>query len=319
MTADSKPPVLARGNLALVTGIGCYLIWGFFPLFWPLLGAASAIEVLAHRMIWSFVSALVVLVLLRTPWTWLKRLTPKRWVLLGLAAVVISFNWGSFIYAVNSGHVVESSLGYFINPLVSILLGQVIFRERLDAHGKVGVLLASVGVVIIAFDSWRTLWISLVLAASFGTYGALKKSIPIPALPGLLVESGIMLVPSLAYVLWLEDRGQGHFTTPGLWWLFILGGLVTMVPLWLFAISARGLALSTVGVLQYIGPTVQLLLAVLVFHQSVSTAYWVGMVVVWVGCATYMRGLWQQARSSREAARPLTSPTPSDGRSPAAS
>lgn len=296
-------PRLQGTNLALATGLSCYLLWGVFPLFWPLLAAASAVEVLAHRMIWSFVSALVILLLIRHPWAWLKDLTAKRWLLLAAAAVVISFNWGGFIYAVNSGHVIESSLGYFINPLVSMLFGRIFFGERFDVRSRVGILLAFVGVLIIAFDSWRTLWISLMLALSFGIYGVLKKSIPIPALPGLLVESGIMLIPSLAFVWWVESRGQGQFTAPNMWWLFMVGGLITMIPLWLFAYSARGLPLSTIGVMQYIAPTMQFLLGVLLFRQSVSTGYWIGLIVVWVGCAVYITGLVAAARTRHEGAR----------------
>ena len=277
--------------MALVTGLSCYLLWGVFPLFWPLLSVASAVEVLAHRMIWSFTSALVILLVTRHSWGWLRDLTVRRWLLLAAAAVVISFNWGAFIYAVNSGHVVESSLGYFINPLVSMLFGRLFFGERFDARSRVGIVLAFVGVLVIAFDSWRTLWISLVLAFSFGIYGVLKKSIPIPALPGLLIESGIMLVPSLVFVGWLESRGQGHFTAPNMWWLFMAGGLITMIPLWLFAYSARGLPLSTVGVMQYIAPTMQFLLGVLFFRQQVSAEYWTGLVVVWTGCLVYASGL----------------------------
>ncbi|MGA4670848.1 EamA family transporter RarD [Propionibacteriaceae bacterium Y1923] len=292
-----------RPNVALLTGVACYLMWGVFPLFWPLLDEAGAVEVLAHRMIWSFVSALVILVLLRHPWGWLRELTVRKWLLLAAAAVVISFNWGGFIYAVNSGHVVESSLGYFINPLVSMLFGRVFFGERFDVRSRVGILLAFVGVMVIAFDSWRTLWISLLLAFSFGTYGALKKTITLPALPGLLVESGIMLVPCLAYVVWLEANGQGHWSHPNLWWLFIMGGLITMIPLWLFAFSARGLPLSAIGLLQYIAPTMQFLFGVLLFRQQVSAAYLGGLVIVWTGCLVYITGLVKGARERQEAAR----------------
>ncbi|MGD7732732.1 EamA family transporter RarD [Propionibacteriaceae bacterium G57] len=288
---------LPRGtNLALLTGIACYVIWGGFPLFWPLLDAASPVEVLAHRMVWSCASALVVMLVVRHPWGWVKQLSGRSWLLLVAAAVVISFNWGGFIYAVNSGHVVESSLGYFINPLVSLVLGRVVFGERLDARGKVGAALAFAGVVIIAAGSWRTLWISLLLAGTFGAYGALKKSLTIPALPGLLVESGIMLVPSLIYLFVLESRGQGHWTAPNMWWLFMLGGLLTMVPLWLFAIAAKGLPLGTVGVLQYIAPTSQFLLGLFVFGQHVSAGYWAGLVVVWIGCLVYLSGMLRQTR-----------------------
>lgn len=298
-------PVATRPKatrLALVTGLSCYLLWGVFPLFWPLLAAASAVEVLAHRMIWSFASALVILLVTRHSWGWVRELTAKRWLLLGAAAVVISFNWGAFIYAVNSGHVVESSLGYFINPLVSMLFGRLFFGERFDARNRVGITLAFIGVLVIAFDSWRTLWISLVLAFSFGIYGALKKSIPMPALPGLLVESGIMLVPSLVLVGWLETHGQGHFGAPNMWWLFMAGGLITMVPLWLFAHSARGLPLGTIGVMQYIAPTMQFLLGVLLFRQPVSSEYWFGLVVVWTGCLVYASGLVGAARTRQQAA-----------------
>lgn len=298
----------ARGtNLAVVTGLACYLLWGVFPLFWPLLGAASAVEVLAHRMIWSFVSALVILVATRHSWAWVKDLTAKRWLLLAAAAVVISINWGGFIYAVNSGHVVETSLGYFINPLVSMAFGRIFFGERFDVRSRIGIVLAFVGVLVIAFDSWRTLWISVMLALSFGIYGVLKKSIPMPALPGLLVESGIMLVPSLAFVFWVESRGEGHFAAPNMWWLFIVGGVITMIPLWLFAFSARGLPLSTVGVLQYIAPTMQFLVGVLIFRQQVSTEYWIGLVVVWIGCLVYITGLLTRKRLP-----PVEQPLPSE-------
>ena len=277
--------------MALLTGVGCYVIWGLFPLYWPLLGAASAVEVLAHRMVWSFVSALVIMLLIGHRWDWARRVTGRQWGLLVVAAMVIAVNWGSYIFAVNTGHVVEASLGYFINPLVSMVLARLVFGERLDGWGRTGALIAFLGVAIIASGSWRTLWISLALAGSFGIYGALKKSIAIPPLGGLLVESGIMLLPSLVFLGWLEGRGEGHFTTPGLWWLFIVGGLLTMIPLWLFAIAARGLPLNTVGVLQYIGPTLQFLLGLLVFGQRPSVGYWVGLVIVWVGCAVYLVGL----------------------------
>lgn len=296
--SQSQAPARRGPDTALVTGIGCYVLWGTFPLFWPLVGEASPVEVLAHRMIWSFVSALVMILLLRQSWTWLRTLTRPRWALLVAAAVVISFNWGTYIYSVNSGHVVEGSLGYFINPLVNLLLGRIIFGERLDRWGRVGALLAFCGVAVIAAGNWRTLWISLVLAGSFGIYGALKKSIPIPALAGLLVESGIMLLPSLAFVFWLQSQGRGHFlSVPGYWWLLPLGGLVTMVPLWLFATAARGLRLGTLGVLQYIGPTMQFLFGLFFFHQRPSAGYWSGLVVVWIGCAVYLWGLGRRSRA----------------------
>lgn len=300
MTEGKGRPVPSahRGtDVALLTGVGCYVLWGLFPLFWPLLGRASAVEVLAHRMVWSFVAALLAILLLRQRWTWLRTMTPRRWLLLVIAALVISANWGVYIFAVNSGHVVEGSLGYFINPLVNLLFGRLFFSERLDRLGRVGAALAFVGVAVIAAGNWRTLWISLVLALSFGIYGALKKTIPIPPLPGLLVESGVMLLPALFFLVTLESSGRGHVGVPNYWWLFPVSGVVTLIPLWLFATAARGLPLGTLGVLQYIGPTIQFLLGLVVFGQRPSTVYWLGLVVVWVGCAVYLWGLRRRGRS----------------------
>ena len=283
---------------ALAAGIGCYVLWGVFPLFWPLLGAASPVEVLAQRIVWSCVAAGLAMVVLRQSWDWLAKLRGRTLLLLVAASAVIAVNWGTFIYAVNTNHVVESSLGYFINPLVNLVLGRVLFGERLDRMGRVGAVLALIGVVVISIGNWRTLWISLLLAGSFGIYGALKKTVRIAPLPGLFVESGLMLVPSLIFLVIWEGQGRGHFVSP-LWWLFIAGGVLTMVPLWLFAVGARGLPLGTLGILQYIGPTMQFLLGLIVFGQNVSLGYWVGIVIVWLGCACYVAGMWWRARRAR--------------------
>jgi chloramphenicol-sensitive protein RarD len=274
----------------LIAGIASYAIWGAFPLFWPLLKPAGALEILSHRIIWSFVFVAALLVILRTPWGWLASVfTRTHLPRLSAAAVLIAANWLTYIWAVNAGHVVEASLGYFINPLVNVLLGVLVFGERLGRRGQIGGLLALVGVGTIAVGSWQTLWISLALAFSFGLYGAVKKASRLPALQGLVVESGFLAPLALGYVGFLALGGAGQFgTTVPATSLLMVAGIVTAVPLWLFAIAAPRLPFGVIGILQYLNPTAQFLLGILVFHEHVTPLYWVGLVLVWIGSCVFL-------------------------------
>lgn len=284
-----KPEWTAVGQ-----GAFTYVLWGLVPLFWPLLAAAGAVEILANRIIWSFVLVVVWLLLLRTDWRWLRDLG-QVWPRLLLAAIFIGANWGVFIWAVNSGHVAETSLGYFINPLLNVVLGALIFKERPAPVAWVGIGLAAIGVIVIAFSMQGTIWVALVLAVSFATYGVLKKGAKVGALQGLTVESAVLLLPALGYVLWL---GGGRFVQSPTDALFlVLAGPVTAVPLWLFAKAAPRIPLGMLGMLQYIAPTMTLLESVFWFRQSVPVAYWFGLGLIWLGTLAYLASLWLRTRT----------------------
>lgn len=282
----------------LLAGVGAYAIWGFFPLVFPQLLPAAPVEILAHRIIWSMVVVGLVLVVLRRPWGWLSNaLAPKRlpWMLAG--SLLIAANWFTFIWAVNNNHVVESSLGYFINPLVNIVLGVFIFGERMSRGGLIGTILAGIGVVVIAQENWAQLWISLTLAASFGLYGVVKKRTTLPALEGLFLEAG--LLSPFAVIAWIFFAAHGASTFgTGLQHtaLLILAGVLTALPLWLFAIAAPRLPLGVVGVLQYLGPTIQFLLGITVFGQVVPPSYWAGLFLVWGGSAVYLWAVFNRTQ-----------------------
>lgn len=274
----------------VIAGVTAYALWGLFPLYWPLLKPAGALEILAHRIIWSFVFVTILLLVLRVSWRWVAGVfQPRNLMRLGAASGLIAVNWLTYIFAVNAGFVVEASLGYFINPLANVLFGVLLFGERLGRVGKIGAMLATVGVVVIAWGNWQTLWVSLVLAVSFGLYGVAKKRAHLPALQGLMVESGFLMIPSLAYVGFLAWTGSGQFATSiSADLLMILSGPITAIPLWLFAIAAPRLPLGVTGVLQYLAPTIQFLLGLFVFGQHVTASYWAGLTLVWLGSAAYL-------------------------------
>jgi chloramphenicol-sensitive protein RarD len=265
-------------------GLAAYGLWGAVPLFWPLVARAGSLELLAHRVVWSLViSGLLALVLL--PRGWFGRLATRRTLaMLGLAAAVVSVNWGLYIWAVNHGHVLETSLGYYINPILSILVGVVVLGERMAALQWVSVGLAGLAVVVLTIEYGRLPWISLVLAASFATYGVMKKQINGGAVETLTVESALLTPVALGYLIYLQARGGATFGTLG--WshslLMVATGVVTVVPLLFFAASATRLPLSTLGLLQYLAPTLQFGLGVLYFGEQMSTGRWVGFGLVWL-------------------------------------
>lgn len=269
-------------------GAAAYALWGLFPLFWPLLKPAGDVEVLAHRVLWSLVLIAVVLQLTRG-WAALRALRPAQVRRLVLAAVLLTGNWGVYIYGVNSGQVVETSLGYFINPLVSVALGVVVLGERLRAQQQVAVAIAVVAVGILTVANGRPPYIALVLAFSFGTYGLLKKQAGLGALPSLAVETAAVGPLALGFLLVLAARGEGTFTTAGLdhTALLVSSGVVTAVPLLLFGAAATRIPLTTLGVLQYLAPVIQLLVGLAVRHEPFGPARQLGFGLVWVALAVF--------------------------------
>ncbi|MBA2638925.1 MAG: EamA family transporter RarD [Nocardioidaceae bacterium] len=266
-------------------GLAAYTLWGVFPLYFPLLDPASATEVLAHRIVWSLLTV-VGLIALRRRWSSLRAVVVdrRRRLLLVAAGVIITANWGTFIWAVTNDHVVETSLGYFINPLVLICFGVVLLGERLRPGQWIGLAVAAAAVVGLSVDYGRPPWIALVLALSFGTYGLLKKRAAVGAVEGLTVETAVVAPLALGYVGWLQATGVGTLASAGLGHLALLAGtgLVTALPLLLFGAAAPRVTLTTLGLLQYMAPVMQFAIGVLVLDEAMGAGRWVGFGLVWL-------------------------------------
>ncbi|MBW3647067.1 MAG: EamA family transporter RarD [Actinobacteria bacterium] len=276
-----------RGTLY---GAGAYLLWGLFPLYWPLLAPAGALEVLAHRILWSLVVVVVLLgVIRRLPQLRAAVRDRRRLAQISLAAVVIAVNWGTYIYGVTNDRVVETSLGYFVNPIVTVLLGVLVLGERLRPVQWVAMGAAFVAVVVLTVENGSPPWIALVLAFSFGTYGLLKKTAGVGAVEGLAIETAVLFPVAAAYVVAIGITGQGTFTSEGGGHavLLALAGVVTAVPLLLFGAAASRVPLTTLGVLQYLAPTMQFLLGVTLFDEPLPIAKLLGFVLVWIGLALF--------------------------------
>lgn len=293
-------------------GMAAYLMWGAFPLYFPLLAPAGTIEILAQRMAWSLV-VVAILLKLGHGFGGVRAIVADRrkLALLTAAAVLVSINWGVYIYAVNSGHVVESSLGYFINPLVTILLGVVVLRERLRRLQWLAVAIGAAAVVVITVDYGRLPWIALTLAFSFGLYGFVKKRIGVPAVDSLAVETGVLFVPAVIALVVLQAEGKlafGH-SSVGNTLLLAGAGVVTAVPLLFFAAAAGRLPLSTMGLLQYMTPLLQFAVGVGIRHESVPASEYVGFGLVWLALIVLVSdGLRGDVRRAARAARAAESP-----------
>jgi chloramphenicol-sensitive protein RarD len=289
-------------RVGLAAGLAAYFLWGMFPLYFPLLEPAGGLEIVAHRIAWSLLF-IGLLLTVRRGWPQVRAaLTDRRTLLvLSVAAVLIVINWLVFVYAVNAGHVVESSLGYFINPLVSVLLGVLVFRERLRRLQWVAVGLAVLAVVVLTVDYGHPPWIALALAGSFGLYGLMKKLVRVEAAPGLFVETALVVVPALVVITVLEARGTAAFAHEGTGNALLLAfaGVATAVPLLLFAASARRVPLSTVGLLQYVNPLMQLAIGVFVLDEPMPPARLAGFVIVWLALAVFTADSLRQAHSNR--------------------
>jgi chloramphenicol-sensitive protein RarD len=293
----------------ILSAVGAYLLWGVLPVYWKALHAVPALQVLAHRTVWSFVF-LAGLVLLRREGPALRASAGTVRILLGYAAAacLLATNWLTYIWAVNADRIVETSLGYYINPLVSVLLGVVFLRERLRPVQWLAVALAAAGVVYLTAQHGKLPWIALVLPFSFGLYGLAKKLAPLGALHGLTVETGLSLAPGLGYLLFVERQGTGAFghATVETSLLLALAGLVTALPLLLFAHAAQRINLSTLGILQYIAPTCGLIVGVRLYHEPFTIPLFIGFAVIWVALIVYWgEGALRLRRLRRlETARP---------------
>lgn len=279
-----------------------FFFWGLFPLYFKLLKAIPSLELLLHRMLWSLLFLMLILAW-RRQWSWLTALVKQPKVLAGfsLSALLLSGNWFLYIWAVNHDHVVDSSLGYFINPLVNVMLGYLLLKERLRPGQWLAIAVAGCGVLWLTWQAGQLPWIALVLACTFGTYGLLRKTAALGALEGLSLETMLLSPLALGYFVWLAWHGNNAFIHAS-WhdqiWL-ILAGPITAIPLLLFAAGARRIPLSLLGMLQYIGPTLQLGTGILIFHEPFGAARMVGFVIIWAALAIYsLESVWYNKSSN---------------------
>jgi chloramphenicol-sensitive protein RarD len=270
-----------------------------FPLYWPLLEPANPLEIVSHRAVWTLIFCVIVLAIthaLKSTLATFRR--PKVAAKLFLASVLISINWLIYIWATNNDHVVEASLGYYINPLIIIAFGVVLLKEKMRRLQWVAVSIASVGVIILTVDYGRLPWVALGLALSWGTYGLVKKQLGLGALEGLAIETMIAFIPYCGYLIFIGSKGEGQFGNgAGLTILLISAGAVTAIPLLLFNGSTTRLPYSTIGLMQYITPTIQFSIGVWVNNEAMPTARWVGFIFIWLALITLATDLFKSGRS----------------------
>ena len=290
-------------NKGMFYAIAAYGMWGLLPIFWKSLQDVPALEILSHRMVWSL-GLLLLLLLVRRRWDWLKTAVKQpRTILLFLASTtLLSVNWFVYIWGVNAGFIIETSLGYFINPLVSVLLGVIFLGEQLRKGQWLAIALAAAGVIYLTVRYGELPWIALTLAGSFALYGLIRKTASLGSLEGLSLETALMFVPALGYLLYLERMGtaafgQGDGVTNG---LLMFAGLATAVPLLFFAAGARRIKLATIGILQYIAPTIQFLIGILVYQEPFTNDRLVGFSLIWLALFIYTaENLWNGRRQPR--------------------
>ena len=302
----------AEHRLGIVYGVAAYLLWGLFPLFFPLLKPAAPVEILAQRIVWSLAAVAVVLAATRSIGSLRAVARDRRRLrLLAGAAVLIALNWGTFIYAVNSKHVIESSLGYFITPLVSAAFGVIVFRERLRRWQFIALGLGAVAVGLLAIDYGRLPWIALTLALSFGTYGLLKKLAGVGAAESLAIETLVLLVPALIYLAVLEASGGATFLHRGADHALLLMavGPITAVPLLFFAGAVTRVPLTLMGMLQYLAPVLQFLVGLAIVGEQMPASRWIGFGLVWAAILVFsIDGLRASRRARVRAAVPVLEP-----------
>lgn len=271
-------------------GVLAYVLWGAFPLYWPLLKPAGPVEILSHRVVWS-VLTMALIVVITGRMRHLRALAANRRArrLLTLAAITIAVNWGIYIYGVNSHRVVETSLGYFINPLVTVILAVVILHERLRPAQWFALGIGAIAVLVIAIEYGHPPWIALILAFSFGSYGLFKKQANVEAVESLTFETMVLAPVALGYLVWLAAIGDGHLTTAGFGHAVLLmsAGVVTAIPLLCFGAAAIRIPMTTIGLLQYLAPILQFLLGILALHEHMTVGRWVGFGLVWVALAIF--------------------------------
>lgn len=312
MTFDRTSEV-QRGVLF---GTAAYVVWGVFPLYLPLVHAAGSLEILAHRIVWSLI-ALVTLLSIRRRWSSIHALAAdrRRLGLLFAAATAIAVNWGIFIFAVNTDHVIEASLGYFITPLVSVLFGVAILRERLRPWQWVAIGLGALAVVVLTVDYSGLPWMPLVIAVTFGTYALLTKLANAPAVESLAVQMMVLFAPALVYVLALEAHGAGTFVDVSLAHALLLigtGVVFTTVPFILFSAAVVRVPLTVIGMLQYLNPAMQFLIGILIVNEDMPQSRWLGFGLVWAGLLILTVDSLRAPRAS-QVGRHVGTPTSSTG------
>ena len=282
-------------NTGIWYALGAYVLWGLFPIYWKWLQHVSAMQVIGHRIVWSFI-LLIIVVLVSKQWTKFRSTLTRR--VLGvylIAGLLLSVNWLVYVWGVNNGFIVETSLGYFINPLLSVSLGVVFLRERLRPAQWFPIGLAALGVIYLTWVYGSLPWIALVLALSFGFYGLAKKVSPLGSLFGLTLETGLVFLPALGYLIYSQAIGEGSFGHTGMVsdLLLVGAGAVTTIPLLMFASAAKRIPLTMVGIMQYIAPTIQFLLGVFVYKESFTTAKLIGFSMVWIALLVFwMEGMF---------------------------
>lgn len=290
---------MSKNKLGLLFGVSAYSLWGAFPLYWPLLEPANPLEIVSHRAVWTLVFCFIVLAAtkaLKSTLVTLKR--PTVAIKLFLSSLLISINWLVYIWATNNEHVVEASLGYYINPLIIIGFGVIFLKEKMRSLQWAAVAIASIGVLVLTFDYGRLPWIALALAVSWGSYGLIKKQLGLGALEGLTIETLISSVFYLAYLIYLGNQGVGQFgQSRGLTVLLISAGAVTAIPLLLFNGSTNRLPFTTIGLLQYITPTLQFSIGVWVLNEDMPTARWIGFLIIWAALVTLAIDLIKSSRT----------------------
>ena len=288
-------------NTGILYALGTYILWGLFPLYWKQLDYISATQLIGHRIVWSFVMLLFVVLSTRQWGKFSAKLNAKAFKAHGLSALLLSLNWLTYVWAVNNGYIVESSLGYFINPLISVLLGMIFLKEKLRPIQWIPLGLATIGVLYLTFSYGRLPWIALTLAFSFAFYGLLKKKSTLGSLHGLTLETGIMFLPALAYLIYAANTGEGAFLqidrrTD----LFLIGaGVVTSVPLILFAQAAQRISLTMIGLMQYIAPTGQFLIGVLIYKEEFTHTQAIGFGIIWIALIFFWVENWQNLQKEK--------------------
>lgn len=280
-----------------------YGLWGFLPIYWKLLDHVPSFQILLHRMVWSL-GFLLLLLALRRDWKWMRAVArQKRTLLIYLmAALLLACNWGIYIWAVNANFIVETSLGYFISPLVSVFVGVLVFQETLRKGQWLAVGVAALGVMVLSLVYGRPLWIALSLAFSWNIYAALKKLAPLTALRGLMLETAILFLPALTLLIYLQTASPAGQVDPTTVALLVGCGAVTATPLLFFTAAARRLSLSVLGMMQYLAPTLQFLIGVFVYNEYFDASRLLGFMLIWVSLAVFSFEAWQRGRSLRQAA-----------------
>ena len=291
-------------NKGILMAIGAYVSWGLLPIYWKLLGHVPTPQLLSHRIAWSFATLILFLGLTRRMGSFRRSLGPSVWSSYVLASLLIGVNWFIYVWSVNAGYIVEASLGYFINPLLSVLLGVFFMRERLRPLQWAPLGLAAAGVIYLTFDYGRLPWIALTLAVTFSLYGLVKKKAPLGAFEGLTLETGLLLAPALVWLGWSEHIGAGAFLHAGTGsdLLLVGAGVVTTAPLVMFAAAAHRIPLSMIGILQYIAPTIQFLLGVFMYHEPFSRTQFTGFGMVWLAVLLFWLERWSFGRNLRHVA-----------------